>query len=201
MAARLLVGRGSLRLATATPAQWRLLPTVQMTLRSYSTDLPEHIVVKMPALSPTMTHGTILDWNVKIGEEVAAGDSLGEIETDKASMSFDSSEEGYIAKFLVEPNTKDIPLGTPVLVLCEEEEDVPKFADYVPEAEAETAPATSTPEPAAPAPVAAAPSTPPPAPATPTPVVASSSNSALDNMLRERSRAALRAKYPNGVPL
>jgi hypothetical protein len=43
---------------------------------------------------------------------VAAGDQLGEIETDKATMSFDSTEDGFVAKLLVEAGTSDIALGT-----------------------------------------------------------------------------------------
>lgn len=129
----------------------------------YSTDLPEHIVVGMPALSPTMEMGTLVTWNVEVGEEVSAGDSLGEIETDKATMSFDASEDGYVAKILVDAGTADITLGTPVLVMCEEEEDIAAFAGFVPEAAPASAPA-SEPEAAAPAPTPAAP--------TPTPTAA-----------------------------
>ena len=98
-------------------------------------------------------------------EEISAGDSLGDIETDKATMSFDASEDGYVAKFLVDGGTADIKLGTPVIILCEEEEDIAAFANYVPEAapaavaEPEPTP-TPTPAPtqaAAPTPTAAPP--------------------------------------------
>ena len=56
-----------------------------------SADLPYHIVVPMPALSPTMEAGTIAEWNVKEGDAFAAGDSVAEIETDKATMAFEVS--------------------------------------------------------------------------------------------------------------
>merc|ERR1719272_1799497 len=56
--------------------------------RAYSTNLPDHEVIAMPALSPTMEMGTIVTWNVAVGDEVNAGDSLADIETDKATMSF-----------------------------------------------------------------------------------------------------------------
>ena len=56
-----------------------------------SSDLPYHIVVPMPALSPTMESGTIAEWNVKEGDAFAAGDSVAEIETDKATMAFEVS--------------------------------------------------------------------------------------------------------------
>ena len=49
-------------------------------------DLPYHLVVGMPALSPTMEAGTIAEWNVKEGDAFAAGDSVAEIETDKATI-------------------------------------------------------------------------------------------------------------------
>merc|ERR1740117_2501069 len=137
----------------------------------YSTDLPEHIVVQMPALSPTMEMGTLVTWNVEVGEEVSAGDSLGEIETDKATMSFDAAEDGYVAKLLVDAGTADIVLGTPVVVMCEEEEDIAAFAGFVPEAAPTSAPAAAEPAPAAPAPTPAAPS---PAP-TAAPVAAQAS--------------------------
>ena len=58
---------------------------------SSSSDLPYHIVVPMPALSPTMESGTIAEWNVKEGDAFAAGDSVAEIETDKATMAFEVS--------------------------------------------------------------------------------------------------------------
>ena len=56
-----------------------------------SADLPYHLVVPMPALSPTMEAGTIAEWNVKEGDAFAAGDSVAEIETDKATMAFEVS--------------------------------------------------------------------------------------------------------------
>lgn len=111
LAARRLVGGGN-----AAVFQ-RCVLRACVSRRCYSTDLPDHVVVNMPALSPTMTQGTLMSWAVEIGDEVAAGDQLGEIETDKASMSFDSTEDGFIAKLLVEAGTHDIPLGTPVLVM------------------------------------------------------------------------------------
>jgi pyruvate dehydrogenase E2 component (dihydrolipoamide acetyltransferase) len=70
--------------------------------RTYATDYPDHEVISMPALSPTMEQGTIVTWNVAVGDEVSAGDSLADVETDKATMSFDSGDDGYVAKFLVD---------------------------------------------------------------------------------------------------
>lgn len=59
------------------------------------------ITLKMPSLSPTMTEGTIVNWQKKEGETVNPGDVLCEIQTDKAVMSFETEEEGILAKILV----------------------------------------------------------------------------------------------------
>jgi pyruvate/2-oxoglutarate dehydrogenase complex dihydrolipoamide acyltransferase (E2) component len=54
----------------------------------------------MPALSPTMTEGKIVKWNVKEGDLVDVGDTICEVETDKATVAFESNDKGYIAKVL-----------------------------------------------------------------------------------------------------
>lgn len=66
----------------------------------------------MPALSPTMTSGNIGTWQKKVGDTIAPGDVLVEIETDKAQMDFEFQEEGVIAKLLKESGEKDVPVGT-----------------------------------------------------------------------------------------
>lgn len=65
----------------------------------------------MPALSPTMTHGNIGKWAKKIGDEVVPGDVLVEIETDKATMDFESQDDGYIATILMSEK-KDVDVNT-----------------------------------------------------------------------------------------
>ena len=65
----------------------------------------------LPALSPTMEIGTIVNWQKAEGDKVSEGDLLAEIETDKATMGFESSEEGYLAKICIEAGTKDVPIG------------------------------------------------------------------------------------------
>lgn len=65
----------------------------------------------MPALSPTMTQGNIGTWQKKVGDAIAPGDVLVEIETDKAQMDFECQDDGYIAKILVESGTKDVSIG------------------------------------------------------------------------------------------
>ncbi|WP_298557470.1 pyruvate dehydrogenase complex E1 component subunit beta [uncultured Aliiroseovarius sp.] len=99
--------------------------------------------VLMPALSPTMEEGTLAKWLVKEGDEVASGDILAEIETDKATMEFEAVDEGIIGKILIAEGTEGVKVNTPIAVLIEEGESADDVA--------------STPAPAAEAPAAAAP--------------------------------------------
>ncbi|PUU80257.1 2-oxoacid dehydrogenases acyltransferase-domain-containing protein [Tuber borchii] len=84
----------------------------------------------MPALSPTMTSGNIGTWQKNIGDAIAPGDSLVEIETDKAQMDFEYQEDGILAKILKPSGSKDIAVGNPIAVIVEEEADVSAFEDY-----------------------------------------------------------------------
>lgn len=74
-------------------------------------NLPPHREVPLPALSPTMEMGTIISWEKKEGDKLNEGDLLAEIETDKATMGFETPEEGYLAKILVPAGSKDVPIG------------------------------------------------------------------------------------------
>jgi len=65
----------------------------------------------MPALSPTMQAGNIGTWQKKVGDTLAPGDVLVEIETDKAQMDFEFQEEGILAKILKDSGEKDVPVG------------------------------------------------------------------------------------------
>lgn len=129
----------------------------------------------MPALSPTMEAGTLSEWKVKEGESFSAGDSVAEIETDKATIDFEAQDDGVVAKILKEAGTgEEIKVGVPIMVTVEEEEDVAAFADFVaPEAEKEEVAAepTPTPEPTPPTPTVAVEASPPPPPPAPTPPV------------------------------
>jgi len=127
-------------------------------------DLPEHVVFGMPALSPTMEVGTLSSWKVAEGESFAAGDSIAEIETDKATIDFEAQDDGIIAKQLIDPGT-EVAVGVPIMVIVEEEEDVAAFKNFEAEVvEAEVAAPVEE--------VAVAPPTPPPAPVEVAPVVA-----------------------------
>ena len=103
------------------------------------------IELKMPALSPTMEEGTLAKWLVKEGDEVASGDILAEIETDKATMEFEAVDEGTVGKIVVPEGTENVKVGTVIAVLAGEGEDAsaveaPAAADESkPEPEAKSA--------------------------------------------------------------
>ena len=63
------------------------------------------IEIKMPALSPTMTTGTLSKWLVGEGDHVNSGDVIAEIETDKATMEVESVDDGVMAKIFVDACT------------------------------------------------------------------------------------------------
>ncbi|KAL2262024.1 hypothetical protein VTK26DRAFT_2692 [Humicola hyalothermophila] len=102
------------------------LPSLTRWYASY----PPHTVVKMPALSPTMTAGNIGAWQKKPGDTISPGEVLVEIETDKAQMDFEFQEEGVLAKILKETGEKDVAVGNPIAILVEEGTDVSAFEGY-----------------------------------------------------------------------
>lgn len=65
--------------------------------------------------------GNIAAWNKKEGDEVAAGDSIADIETDKATMTWEAQDEGVVAKILVPAGSSDVQVGAPVAVFVEEQ--------------------------------------------------------------------------------
>jgi pyruvate dehydrogenase E2 component (dihydrolipoyllysine-residue acetyltransferase) len=81
------------------------------------------INILMPALSPTMTEGTVAKWLMKEGDEVKAGDVLAEIETDKATMEVEAVDEGTLGKIIVAEGTEGVPVNDVIAVLLEEGED------------------------------------------------------------------------------
>jgi len=92
--------------------------------------LPTHQIMNMPALSPTMTQGSIGAWKKKEGESISPGDVLCEIETDKATMDFECQEDGFLAKILAPEGTKDWPVGKPVAVLVDDKSAVAAFKNF-----------------------------------------------------------------------
>ncbi|MEM9239348.1 MAG: pyruvate dehydrogenase complex dihydrolipoamide acetyltransferase [Pseudomonadota bacterium] len=106
--------------------------------------------ILMPALSPTMEEGTLAKWLVKEGDEVASGDLLAEIETDKATMEFEAVDEGVIGKLIVAEGTEAVKVNTPIALLLEDGESADDVAAQPAVAPAPAASA-APPEPAAPA--------------------------------------------------
>ncbi len=110
--------------------------------------------ILMPALSPTMTEGTLARWLKKEGDTVTAGDVIAEIETDKATMEVEAVDEGVLGKILVADGTAGVLVNAPIAILVEAGEAVP--SGDAPASTAAPAPAAveSAPPPAAPAVVA-----------------------------------------------
>ncbi|KAJ3195945.1 hypothetical protein HK101_010538 [Irineochytrium annulatum] len=77
-----------------------------------------------------MTQGNIGAWKKQPGDSITAGDVIVEIETDKAQMDFESQDEGFFAKVLIDAGTKDVPVNTPIFVMVENKEDASAFADF-----------------------------------------------------------------------
>ena len=111
------------------------------------------IQILMPALSPTMSEGTIANWVKAEGDDISSGDVLCEIETDKATMEVEAIDDGVLGKILIAGGTEGVAVNTPIAIILEEGEDasamgdidttapVPAAADAPPEPVAEPAPA------------------------------------------------------------
>jgi pyruvate dehydrogenase E2 component (dihydrolipoamide acetyltransferase) len=103
-------------------------------------------VLTLPALSPTMKQGKIVNWNFKVGDEVGPGDVVADIETDKSNVGYEVQEDGYIAAiFLKTGESADI--GKPMFIIVSNKSDVASFTNYDPNATASTTPVTSAPSP------------------------------------------------------
>ncbi|ORY04845.1 hypothetical protein K493DRAFT_404574 [Basidiobolus meristosporus CBS 931.73] len=99
----------------------------------------------MPALSPTMTEGTITSWKKNEGDKLEAGDIILEIETDKAQMEIEAQDDGVLAKIIVPNGTKGVAVNSLIALLAEEGDDISSI-----EVPADATPA-STPAPEQPA--------------------------------------------------
>ncbi len=150
--------------------------------------------ILMPALSPTMTEGTLARWLKKEGDVIKAGDVLVEIETDKATMEVEAVDEGVLGKILVADGTEGVAVNAPIAVLIEAGEAMPSDAP-----KATPAPAAAQPAPASMAPAAA-----PPQPAA-QPAVAAPGDRVVASPLAKRMAqqagvdlADLKGSGPNG---
>ncbi|CAH0496693.1 pyruvate dehydrogenase complex dihydrolipoamide acetyltransferase [Novosphingobium sp. CECT 9465] len=112
------------------------------------------IAIKMPALSPTMEEGTLAKWLVKVGDKVASGDIMAEIETDKVTMEFEAVDEGTIVSIDVAEGSEGVKVGTVIAMIAGEDEDASAPAPAAKAAPAPTPKAEAAPAPA-PAPPAA----------------------------------------------
>jgi len=81
------------------------------------------IQILMPALSPTMTDGTLAKWIKAEGDQVKSGDVIAEIETDKATMEVEAVDDGVIGKILVTAGTENVKVNQPIAILLEEGEN------------------------------------------------------------------------------
>ena len=81
------------------------------------------IQVLMPALSPTMTEGTIAKWLKNVGDRIKSGDVLCEIETDKATMEVEAIDDGTMSEILVPEGTEGILVNAPIAIILEEGDD------------------------------------------------------------------------------
>jgi pyruvate dehydrogenase E2 component (dihydrolipoamide acetyltransferase) len=82
------------------------------------------INILMPALSPTMEKGNLAKWLKKEGDAVKTGDVIAEIETDKATMEYESVDDGVLAKIVVPEGAQDVPVNQLIAVMAAEGEDV-----------------------------------------------------------------------------
>jgi pyruvate dehydrogenase E1 component beta subunit len=108
--------------------------------------------VLMPALSPTMEKGNLSKWLKKEGDTIKSGDVIAEIETDKATMEVEATDEGTLAKILVPEGTADVAVNTPIATILGDGEDAgPPSQAAPPVAPTDKPPAVAKPPPAAPA--------------------------------------------------
>ena len=88
--------------------------------------------IKMPALSPTMTSGTLAKWLVKEGDNVKSGDIIAEIETDKATMELESIDDGIVNKILFKEGEQNIEVGTVIAKIGDDDQNDDKTISIIP---------------------------------------------------------------------
>jgi len=119
--------------------------------------------ITMPALSPTMTEGTVATWLINEGDAVVAGDPIAEIETDKATMEVEAVDEGTLGCIVVPAGTENVAVGTIIGLIAEEGEETASLE--VPAAPSAAPPPAAAPSPLPPSPVPPSPAVDVPAPA------------------------------------
>src|ERR1700721_2200663 len=88
------------------------------------------IQVLMPALSPTMEKGNLAKWVKGEGDKIKSGDIIAEIETDKATMEVETTDEGTLGQILVPEGTADVAVNTPIAVILSEGEDAAALNNF-----------------------------------------------------------------------
>ncbi len=158
-------------------------------------------IVRMPKLSDTMTEGTVAAWHKKVGDKVKSGELLAEIETDKATMEFESYVDGILLYIGVEKG-KTVAVDALLAVFGKEGEDVSAIvaAEGVAPAAKEEAPIAATPAPSAPAPVVEAPKSTAPVAVAPVSAPASAPKPVNDGRMRV-SPLAKKLAEDKGLPL
>ena len=104
------------------------------------------IQILMPALSPTMEKGNLAKWLKKEGETIKSGDVIAEIETDKATMEVEATDEGTLGKILIPEGTADVAVNTPIATILADGESVADLAKAPPAKQASTAKSETTEE-------------------------------------------------------
>jgi len=97
------------------------------------------IEILMPALSPTMTEGTVAKWHKGEGDRVESGDVIAEIETDKATLELEAVDSGVLARHLVPEGTKGVKVNQVIALLAGEDEDAETVAKAPPPTTAQEA--------------------------------------------------------------
>src|SRR5688572_23719051 len=90
------------------------------------------VQILMPALSPTMEKGNLAKWLKKEGDTVKSGDVIAEIETDKATMEVEATDEGTLGKILVPEGTQDVAVNTPIATILSDGEDASAIPSSTP---------------------------------------------------------------------
>ncbi|BGP20989.1 hypothetical protein JCM10213_000183 [Rhodosporidiobolus nylandii] len=121
----------------------------------------------MPAMSPTMTEGSLSEWKVKEGDTFEAGQVLLSIETDKASIDVEAQDDGIMGKIVVNNGAAGVPVGQLIAVLAEEGDDISSIDVSAASSSAAPSPSESASESAPTAPTSS--DAPTPSPATPSP--------------------------------
>jgi pyruvate dehydrogenase E1 component beta subunit len=158
------------------------------------------IQVLMPALSPTMERGNLAKWLKKEGETIKSGDVIAEIETDKATMEVEATDEGTLGRILIPEGTADVAVNTPIATILADGETVadlgkasapsiqPKAAESAPAAAKADTPTAETPKAEAPASPAKTPAVPDPEIPAGTEMVTMTIREALRDAMAEEMR-------------